>query len=92
MHIANHGITEGFNKSWFRRETPPFYTFKLRTRNKPGGGKGMLRFPCFRIENCWFITHGFWKPMQPDWPQQEIKLMIEIRKEMLQRIAAVKRG
>lgn len=74
------------NPQRFCHEREGIYAFKWTTKAGPTGGKGLIRFPCFRHGNRWILTHGFWKPLNDNkWPEKEFTLAFEIRDEVLQR-------
>ena len=85
VHLANGGERDMTNDKVFKAERPPFWTFKRRSKKSPKGGDGMIRMPCFRVDNRWILTHGFWKPPQSKWPEREFVLAEQIRQEFLAR-------
>ncbi len=85
VHLADGGEQEMNNDQVFKAERPPFWTFKRRSKKSPKGGDGMIRMPCFRVDNRWILTHGFWKPPQSKWPEREFTLAEQIRQEVLAR-------
>ncbi|MCD4726890.1 MAG: hypothetical protein K8R46_04470, partial [Pirellulales bacterium] len=85
LHLANGGEQQMNNDRVFKAERPPFWTFKRTSRNSPKGGEGMIRIPCFRIEDRWILTHGFWKPPQSKWPEREFVTAEKIRQEVMLR-------
>ena len=49
------------------------------------GGKGLIRMPCFMVGERWILTHGFWKPPQPKWPEPEYTKAFTIIREVMDR-------
>ena len=62
-----------------------FGHLKEGSNDSPKGGKGMIRIPCFRIDNRWILTHGFWKPSQSKWPECEFVTAEKIHQEVMLR-------
>jgi hypothetical protein len=91
--LANDGERGICNEDVFKRERELpknigdgwLWAFKKKTHKRPGGGKGMIRVPCFLYQNRWILTHGFWKPPQPKWPETEFSLAFQIIREVIQR-------
>lgn len=73
------------NDQVFKAERPPFWAFKRWSMNSPKGGKGMIRIPCFRIDDRWILTHGFWKPPQSEWPECHFTTAQQIYREVMLR-------
>jgi hypothetical protein len=92
--LANEGERGISNEDIFKRERElpedigvhgHLWTFKKKTQKRPGGGKGMMRIPCFLYQNRWLLTHGFWKPPQPKWPEVEFSKAFQIILEVVER-------
>lgn len=83
-HVAENG-EEHLSKGVFRREKKPFYAFKRKSNLGPEGGKGLIRIPCFRVEQRVILTHGFWKPLKPKWPEEECRLTEAVYAEVMSR-------
>lgn len=73
--MADYGYLH--DKRKFRLESGEIWAFKLELSNRP------IRFPCFRIRECWFLTHGFFKQGQR-WRREQIKRAERIRSEHLE--------
>ena len=69
----------------FKKERPPFFAFKRKSRHSPKGGEGMIRIPCFRIDNRWVLTHGFSKEPQSEWPERHFAEANRIYEEVTAR-------
>lgn len=82
-YFANNGEASTHNEKLFKRERPPIYSFKRKTKYGPSGGIGLIRLPCFRREKRWIITHGFWKPPKSQWPESAFTEAIKIMNEVL---------
>lgn len=92
VHIANHGETQ-ISPGRFRAEARfprdiangngRLWAFKDTTRRGPGGGKGMFRIGCFRIDQRWILLDGFWKPPQRMWPETQIGIFMDRVREVL---------
>jgi len=61
------------------------WTFKRETRKRPGGGKGMIRIPCFQYQRRWILMHGFWKPARSKWPDIQVSMAFQIIREVVER-------
>ncbi|MBU4273971.1 MAG: hypothetical protein KKA28_19230 [Planctomycetes bacterium] len=85
LHLANGGEQQMNNDQVFKAERPPFWAFKRWSMNSPKGGKGMIRIPCFRIDDRWILTHGFWKPPQSEWPECHFTTAQQIYREVMLR-------
>jgi hypothetical protein len=91
VNDGDHGIgNEGIFKR--EREYPKdigiqghLWAFKKKTYKRPGGGKGMIRIPCFLYQSRWILTHGFWKPPQSKWPEEQFTLAFQIIHEVIER-------
>jgi hypothetical protein len=93
--LANQGEQGISNESIFRREREIpqdiqgtrgwLWTFKRRTNKRPGGGKGLIRIPCFMIENRWILLTGFWKPPKDKWPEANYTESFTIIREVMRR-------
>ena len=82
-HLAQSGETR-ISPAMFCHERGDIWTFKHKLK------KQRIRFPCFR-ENRWVITHGFIKPPQSKWPEQEFTLAETVKLEVEQRDENLKR-
>jgi hypothetical protein len=78
--MANTGFIRG--KSKFRKERGHIFAFK---KNAADGR--MIRFPCFRHEKRWILTHGFYKPAQNEWPEVHFTTAERVMSEHLGRIS-----
>lgn len=92
VHIGNNGefgITPGRFKQEERfpkdinNGNGRLWAFKDKTNRRPGGGKGMFRIGCFRIDDRWILLDGFWKPPQRMWPETDVTALMEIVREVL---------
>jgi hypothetical protein len=63
----------------FKHEQDEIWTFKCKEN------KRRLRLPCFQYKNRWIVTHGFVKPPQAKWPEQEFTRAFEIMREVVER-------
>ncbi len=71
------------NDQVFKHERDSLWTFKRKSKHSDKGGDGMIRIPCFRRDDRWILTHGFWKPPKSKWPEREFTIAEEIRLEFL---------
>lgn len=77
-HMADEG-ERALSPQMFCHERDEIYTFKTKEN------KRRIRFPCFRIENRWIITHGFVKPGgESKWREQEFTRAHQIRAAVLE--------
>jgi len=93
--LADQGDLAVTNESVFRRERKVpedikgtsgwLWAFKKKTRKRPGGGKGLIRIPCFMVRGRWILTHGFWKPPKAEWPESAYTEAFAIMREVLRR-------
>src|SRR5580704_12133648 len=59
------------NKRKFRHEGREIWAFKHAHKRR------QIRFPCFIVETCWFLTHGFFKEGDK-WRTQELDRAVRI--------------
>ena len=85
QHLANAGERGFRNTERFKQERGELYTFRHTTRLGPKHGVQRLRLPCFRFDNRWIITHGFWKPPQSKWPEEQFIRAFAIQKDVVTR-------
>jgi len=85
QHLADGGEQVMNNQAVFKKERPPFFAFKRRSKHSPRGGEGMIRIPCFRIGNRWILTHGFWKEPQSEWAERHFAEANQIHSEVMAR-------
>ena len=93
--LADEGKRGISNEDVFRREREIpedikgtggwLWAFKKKTKKRPGGGKGLIRMPCFMVGERWILTHGLWKPPQPKWPEPEYTKAFTIIREVMDR-------
>jgi len=69
----------------FKGEPDGFTAIRLVIQNR------QIRFPCFQDDNCWLITHGFFKPGAQkklgQWPTEELNRAKRLRTEYFTRKA-----
>lgn len=68
QRMADYGEDGVANEQHFKHEEGEIWAFK----------RGQIRIPCFRVENCWFLTHGF-KKKTDKWPQSQLERAETIR-------------
>lgn len=79
-HVAENGEI-GVSPKVFKRERNEISTFKYKPQKNV-----LIRFPCFRMNNCWIITHGFQKvTSKSKWPESEFDEAHRIRNIVLKR-------
>jgi len=93
--LAEQGDRAISNEGVFRREREIpkdvkgisgwLWTFKKETKKRPGGGRGLIRIPCFLVQHRWILTHGFWKPFKPTWPEPQYTEAFAIVCEVMRR-------
>jgi hypothetical protein len=66
------------NERKFKLEEGKIWTFKHNCRS------GQIRFPCFRIQSCWLLTHGFYKEGKK-WRREHLRKAERIRTEHIGR-------
>jgi hypothetical protein len=75
QHVAGT-LGKGVSPQMFCHERDEIWTFKCKLE------KRRIRMPCFRRGRRWIVTHGFVKPPQPMWPEQEFTLAFAIMREI----------
>lgn len=86
QRLADVGERMMNNSAVFKHERENIWCFRRTTKSSPEGGKGLIRFVCFRLANRWILTHGFWKPLNKSkWSEREFTLAFEIYNEVLKR-------
>ena len=63
-HFSHNG-PQGMTDKMFCQEREDIHAFKCKEK------KLRLRIPCFRHGDCWKLTHGFVKPPQSEWHEEE---------------------
>ncbi len=77
-HVAQTG-GRGVPPQVFKHERDELWAFKCKHE------KRRIRLPCFRRNNRWIVTHGFFKPPRSKWPEQEFTLAFLIRDDVVRR-------
>jgi len=74
-HMA-HDTERKMTDKMFCQERGPIHSFKSRQDRR------QIRIPCFRHDNRWIVTHGFYKPGSA-WDEGEFTLATKIMNAVL---------
>jgi hypothetical protein len=93
--IADQGERGISNEDIFRREREIpedikgtsgwLWAFKKETSKRPGCGKGLIRIPCFMVQDRWVLVTGFWKQLKPKWQESAYTDAFAIIREVMRR-------
>jgi hypothetical protein len=87
LALSEHGLALVHKCGFFKHERDEIFAYTRTTEKAYKEGIGLIRFPCFRKNDRWIFTHGFWKPRKEikKWPESEFVRAFEIRNEVIER-------